>query len=130
MKVIGQHIQLNVSDTAFYRKLLTYLGGKVLSDDDGYLGIEVGQMSYWVFPVEAKHKDKPFNRRARGIHHIAFRVEKRKDVDKFYTNYLQTNSIPVLYKKPQEYPDFGDNYYAVKCEDPDGIVIEVFHRDS
>lgn len=99
-------------------------------DEGGYLGIRVGGLSYWIFPVEEEHINKQFNRRARGIHHIGFQVEKRSDVDTFFTDYLQPNGIPALYEKPKEYPDFGDNYYAVKCEDPDGLVVEVFHKDA
>lgn len=129
MKVQTQHLQLNVSNSDFYRKLFAYFEGKVLMDEGSYLGIQVGQVSFWIFPVDNAHKTHPFNRHARGIHHVGFKVDKREDVDRFYTEYLQANKIPVLYEKPKDYPDFGDNYYAVKCEDPDGIVIEVFHRD-
>lgn len=129
MKATPNHIQLNVSNADFYRKLLTYFEGKLLEDEGGYLGIRLGEMSFWVFPVDEKYKKHPFNRHARGIHHIGFRVEKRADVDTFFNEYLRANGISVLYDKPKDYPDFGDNYYAVKCEDPDGLVIEVFHKD-
>ena len=130
MKAVAQHIQLNVSNPDFYRKLFAYFEGKVLMDEGGYLGMQVGEMSFWIFPVDEQHKDQPFSRHARGIHHLGFRVDSRSDVDAFFKEYLQANGIAVLYEKPKEYPEFGDNYYAVKCEDPDGIVIEVFHKNE
>ena len=62
-----------------------------------------------------------------GLNHVAFRVERREDVDRFRRELLLPRGIPTLYDTPREFPEYAPGYYAVFFEDPDRIKLEVTH---
>lgn len=88
-------------------------------------GASDGKVSLWVFKTSSKNT-KPFNYQATGLNHLAFRVETKAEVDKFYEGFLLKNKINVLHKPAEHYQyNTGKGYYAVFFEDSDRIKLEV-----
>lgn len=119
------HVKLNVSDVKFYKELLAYLGFRILQEYDQGFGASDGQASLWVFK-NSEARQKSFDYRNTGLNHLAFRVDSKADVDRFYKDYLLAKKIPILFE-PAEHPHYnqGKGYYAVFFEDPDHIKLEV-----
>ena len=61
---------------------------------------------------------------ATGIHHIALWARSRKEVDRFYREFLLKEGVPVT-DSPNEYPIYAPGYYAVFFNDPTGIHWEL-----
>jgi len=110
----------------FYDRVLGQLGFRrldalgagapcwALADSDGgHFNIALQQ----AFPEQPAH-----NRRAPGLHHVAFHADTRADVDAFHS-FLTDADLPVL-DPPAEY-DYTPGYYAVFFPDPDGMKLEV-----
>ena len=125
------HIDLTVSDlaasSAYYDKVLGRLGytrsgqyeGEVptweLSDAGSTLSIGLHAAS-----TGAGH-----DRRSAGLHHLAFHLASRADVDDFHA-FLRREEVPIL-DAPAEY-GYTPGYYAVFFADPDGIKLELVHE--
>jgi catechol 2,3-dioxygenase-like lactoylglutathione lyase family enzyme len=129
MKTQLSHIELKVSNPEysfpFYSSLLVYLGYRIIHQDKICIGFFNPPNQIWLTKTRDKYVDVPFHRQHTGINHIAFKVESQKDVDKFYTEFLQPKNIPTLYQTPKLFPEYTPDYYAVFFEDPDRIKIEV-----
>ena len=67
----------------------------------------------------------PHNRYAVGLHHLAFHLSSRSEIDRFH-EFLVSERIKVL-DAPAEY-DYTPGYYAVFFADPDGIKLEVVYE--
>lgn len=62
---------------------------------------------------------------ATGIHHIALWARSRKEVDRFYEEFLLRNNVEVT-ETPADYPVYSPGYYAVFFNDPyTGIHFEL-----
>lgn len=60
-----------------------------------------------------------------GIHHVALWAKNRKEVDRFYHEFLLKNNVEVT-DIPSEYPTYTPGYYAVFFNDPiTGIHFEL-----
>ena len=59
-----------------------------------------------------------------GIHHVALWAYSRKEVDRFYREFLVNENITVT-DSPTEYPIYAPGYYAVFFIDPTGIRWEL-----
>lgn len=70
-------------------------------------------------------KQNYFHRKNTGVNHMAFKVNSREDVDKFYGEFLKDRNMGTLYGSPKEFPEYAKGYYAVFFEDPDRIKLEV-----
>jgi catechol 2,3-dioxygenase-like lactoylglutathione lyase family enzyme len=60
---------------------------------------------------------------APGLHHLAFAVESRADVDAIYAAAVAAGA-DVLHE-PRVWPQYRSDYYATFFLDPDGFRIEV-----
>ena len=129
IKTTFNHLQIYVSDKnrsfPFYKELLSYLGYKVVCEDESCLGMKNGPTDIWMVEVPKENKNKPFSRRNVGVNHLAFGVSKKEDVDKFCKEFLIPRKIRLLYNSPKLFPEYTDRYYAVYFEDPDKIKLEV-----
>ena len=76
-------------------------------------------------PAQGSGKQQRHNRYAPGLHHVAFHVDSRADVDHLYTQ-LSAIGADIL-EPPTEYT-YTPGYYAVSCRDPDGIVLEFVYE--
>lgn len=72
-------------------------------------------------PAQGSGKQQPHNRYAPGLHHMAFHVDSRADVDHLYTQLVAIGAD--ILEPPAEYT-YTPGYYAVSCCDPDGLVLE------
>lgn len=129
MKSKIAHIYLYVSDLEksyeFYKQLLEYLDYKELTKQDwGFAFIKDGT-SFWFEQTPEDHLQDGYHRRRTGLNHIAFRVNSKEEVDKFYSDFLKGTDIKVLYDSPKPWPEYEEEYYAVYFEDPDRIKLEV-----
>ena len=122
------HVDLTVSDLAassvYYDKILDKLGytrsnqygGDVpcweLSSSNSTLSIG----------LHLAKSGSPHNRYSAGLHHLAFHLPSRTEVDDFH-DFLRQEQLPVL-DAPAEY-DYTPGYYAVFFADPDGIKLEL-----
>ena len=74
------------------------------------------------------HKAKvatPHNRYSVGLHHLAFHIASRAEIDSFH-EFLVREYIAIL-DAPTEY-DYTPGYYAVFFTDPDGMKFELVYE--
>lgn len=130
MKASVYHIQINVASPAsmqFYKELLGYFAYAVIDEGKEHVGMTNGTTDFWIIKIEEKHKEKKFHRKAPGLNHIAFKVEKKEDVDVFVREFLNKKKIPTLYQTPRIFPEYTEKYYAVFFEDLERIKLEVVY---
>lgn len=129
MKAKFNHIQIYVSNKdssfPFYKEFLKHLGFKEIYSDDVTLGFDNGEMMFWVNKTQEKYTKNKYHRKNTGLNHLAFSVDSKEDVDKFYKEFLKAKNIPTLYQTPRSFPEYTPTYYAVYFEDPDRIKLEV-----
>ncbi len=123
------HIYLYVSDLdksyEFYKKLLEYLGYReTVKLDWGFAFINNGT-SLWFEKTPKDGVEKGYSRRRTGLNHIAFRVDSKEEVDKFFEEFIKGNKIATLYESPKPFPEYEEGYHAIFFEDPDKIKIEI-----
>ncbi len=139
------HIDLSISDPdrsiPFYEALFVALGyeririaapafqgprprraaWQVRLDSGASFGIEVR-------PSSGPNRERPNDRYAPGMHHMAFHAEETQDVDRVHQVMLAAGA-DVL-DAPADYTGqrgYTPGYYAAFYADPDGIKIEVAH---
>ena len=117
------HISIRVSDfeasKAFYSGLFEFLGLDVLEEYDSAIGWTNGQTRYWIGQADAKGAKHKHHTGDIGIHHYAFQLRSRKDVDDLQ-DYLKARGVTIIDPADVYYED----YYAVFFLDPDGIKLE------
>ncbi|HYB43514.1 MAG TPA: VOC family protein [Candidatus Methylomirabilis sp.] len=132
MKAAVYHVQINVSDASislpFYKALLGYLEYRVVHDSPRVAGFSDGGTDLWLSETDAAHARHGFHRKRSGINHVAFRVSRPDEVDRFHREFLAPRRISPLYGTPREFPEYGPGYYAVFFEDPDRLKLEVVYR--
>ncbi len=125
------HIDLTVNDlarsTPYYERVLGRLGFALYKEESasGSAIFTNGVTSIAVRPPSAEHRDAEFDRYRVGLHHLALRAARRDDVDRFY-EWLVREGHEVS-DAPAEYPEYGEDYYAVFFPDPDGLKLEFVH---
>lgn len=62
--------------------------------------------------------------RAPGIHHIALWARSKREVDRFYREFLLREHVSVT-DPPEAYPHYAPGYFAVFFLDPSGIRWEL-----
>ena len=72
--------------------------------------------------VQADDPDDPFDRHAPGLNHLAFHAASREQVDDLTAGVREREDAAVLYG--DRHP-FAGGYYALYCEDPEGLKVEV-----
>ena len=137
MEPIIDHIQITVKDLsvaeAFYDKLLPLLGFSLRRKGGATIAEHEFQVIEYVHPRLAFAITSPrrvfvndtINRRKPGaLHHIAFRVGSRIEVDSLHSD---LNGIgATIVSPPREYPEYTPpGYYAFFFKDPEGIKYEI-----
>ncbi len=119
-KVVGiDHISIRVSDyeksKAFYGRLFAFLGFEISDEYPSTIGWTNGKTRYWIAPAEGrKHRTGDV-----GLHHYAFELRTRKDVDALQA-FLEKEGVRIVDRADEYYED----YYAVFFLDPDGLKLE------
>lgn len=121
-RVVGiDHLSIRVSDyersKAFYTRLFDFLGFEVEAEYGDTMGWKNGQTLFWIGQAEGR---KTYRIGDVGIHHYAFRLRSRKDVDELDA-FLRNDLKATIVDPAGEY---YDDYYAVFFLDPDGIKLE------
>lgn len=123
-RVVGvDHLSIRVSNfkksKAFYSKLFSFLGFKVLDKYYDAIGWTNGKTRFWISTADAEAKKHKYRIGDVGYHHYAFELRNRKDVDELYS-VLQKLGATIV-DPPDEY---YEDYYAVFFLDPDGLKLE------
>lgn len=117
------HISVRVSDfarsKAFYGRLFDFLGFKVLDEYEDAIGWTNGKTRYWIGQADRKGRKHTFRIGDVGLHHYAFELRSRKDVDALQA-FLKETGAKIVYPADEYY----DDYYAVFFLDPDGMKLE------
>lgn len=117
------HISVRVADftrsKAFYGALFKFLGFKVLGEYDDAIGWTNGKTRYWIGAADAQGKKRKFRIGDVGLHHYAFELRSRKDVDALQAFVKQLGAKIV-----DPAGEYYDDYYAVFFVDPDGMKLE------
>ena len=117
------HISVRVADfarsKAFYSELFGFLGFKVLDEFDDAIGWSNGKTRYWIGQADAQGKRRKHRIGDVGLHHYAFELRSRKDVDDLQA-FLKKLGATIVDPADEYY----DDYYAVFFLDPDGIKLE------
>ena len=124
------HLTLRVRDfdasKAFYSKVLKPLGYEVLMEFDfpgsgKFCGMGVkGKPDFWLAPQSREHP-------AATGQHIAFRAERRAQIDDFHRLALQAGAKDD--GKPGPRPHYHANYYGAFVVDLNGVHIEACSHD-
>jgi catechol 2,3-dioxygenase-like lactoylglutathione lyase family enzyme len=120
-KVVGiDHISIRVSNyeksKAFYGRLFEFLGFEISDEYPNTIGWTNGKTRYWIAPAEGRKKHRIGDV---GLHHYAFELRNRKDVDALQA-FLKDQRVRIVDPADEYY----DDYYAVFFLDPDGIKLE------
>ena len=126
------HLRLNVSDLsrsrAFYGPILQWLGFDELDPHRGPEG-RVDRRRFrkgeFFFLLSEADPGLDHDRASVGLHHLAFAVPSRGDVDAFYREVLLELPGVVVEDPPVDCPEYREGYYATYFLDPDGIKLEV-----
>src|SRR5262249_9611197 len=134
------HVAITVSDLSeameFFTPFLKFLGYEIwdeIRDPNGQrVQITVNHGNGAVFNIwEAKPEfaSHPFEVYEVGLHHLAFHVEKREQVDQVYELVKQLGA--EILDGPAEFPYGGpDGWYAVYFLGPDRLKFEVVHMPA
>jgi catechol 2,3-dioxygenase-like lactoylglutathione lyase family enzyme len=130
------HVELSVLDydasIKFYDRMFGWLGYR------SFWTLDIGYRStYYMarFPLPhsyvgiqpaAQGGKLNHENHATGIHHIALWARNRREIDRFYREFLLKEGITVT-DRPKEYPVYAPGYYAVFFVDPTGIRWELAH---
>jgi catechol 2,3-dioxygenase-like lactoylglutathione lyase family enzyme len=124
-RVVGvDHISIRVSNfeksKAFYEGLFAFLGFEVMAESDGgSMGWSNGKTRFWIGQADAQGRKHRHRIGEVGLHHYAFELRSRKDVDEL-EKYLKDHSVEIVDPADEYYED----YYAVFFLDPDGLKLE------
>jgi catechol 2,3-dioxygenase-like lactoylglutathione lyase family enzyme len=122
------HIELYVSDLdssiSFWTPLMERLGYEAERWSDGmnYFSAE-GEPYLCLLQTAQQHLDAGYHRKRIGLNHLAFRAESRQQVDDIRA-WIKEAGYTLLYDEHYPYATAPD-YYALFCEDPDRIKLEV-----
>jgi glyoxylase I family protein len=134
----AHHIDLVVSSLEtslpFYQELLGWTESGEIVGERGERVVYVwpaGRAPDWYGSLGLREKQSdahgvPFDRYAVGIHHLAFFVGSREEVDE-RARWLRGCGAEIE-SGPQAY-DYMPGYYAVFFYDPDGIKLEILTHD-
>ena len=142
MEPIIDHIEITVRDMAaavpFYDRLLPLLGFELKNRRDVVIdGHEKHVVSYehprLSFAITSPRRtlagEAIHRRRPGALHHLAFRVASRAEVDRLHAGLKAIGAAIV--SSPREYPEYAPaGYYAVYFKDPDGIKYEIMCTDG
>lgn len=120
-KVVGiDHISIRVrhyeKSKDFYKRLFDFLGFEISDEYPGTIGWTNGKTRYWIAAAEGR---KSYRIGDVGLHHYAFELRNRKDVDALQA-WLEEEGVKIVDPAGEYYED----YYAVFFLDPDGIKLE------
>lgn len=122
------HVELYVSDLersiSFWTPFVAFLGYNPERWPGG-IAYTRGQSETYFCLLQAapEHLAVGYHRRRVGLNHLAFRAASRASVDEI-SSWIVRSGHTLLYQDRHPYAG-GPGYYALFCEDPDRIKLEV-----
>ena len=137
MEPIIDHIQITVRDLSiaepFYDAFLPLLGFDIQKknsatiDEHEFHVVEYShpRLAFAITSPRRAFEGEVVHRRKPGaLHHLAFKVGSRADVDRLHSE-LKAIGARIV-SPPREYPEYSPpGYYALFFKDPDGIKYEI-----
>lgn len=121
------HIEIYVSDLdrsiEFWTPFMEQLGYEADRWSGGMNYVKEGQAYLCFLPTPKEHLVAGYHRKRVGLNHLAFRGESRVHVDDMAA-WVKAAGYTLLYEDQYPYAG-GPGYYAMYCEDPDRIKVEV-----
>jgi catechol 2,3-dioxygenase-like lactoylglutathione lyase family enzyme len=121
------HLELYVPDlersVAFWGWLLLELGYLLDNEWDEGCAFRLGESYLVLVQAPGGPDEGPIDRRRPGLNHLAFHVSAPDEVDRL-TEQLRARGVRILYEDRHPHAG-GPNHYAVFCEDPDGLKVEL-----
>lgn len=118
------HVEVCSSDLEssvdFWAWLLDELGYEPKSEWEG--GHSWIKGPTYIVLKRATNSEHQFDRQASGLNHLAFHARSRGQVDDLTARIREREDSTVLYDKQHPY---AGGYYALYCEDPEGIKVEI-----
>ena len=137
MPSIIEHIQISVSDFEksknFYNRIADWLGFEDAGEYEGDASFPQtkGYLKDGLkLLISQCQQEGQHIQGAPGLHHIAFRVDAKSDVDRFYHDVLKNLENIQIQDPPIACPEYGNDYYATFFFDPDGIKLEVMYSTT
>lgn len=142
MEPVVDHIEVTVRDmrtaAPFYDRLLPLLGFDLTRRSEAVIeqhekhvvSYEHPRMGFAITSPLGAFAGEAVNRRKPGsLHHLAFRVPSRAEVDRLHRE-LKAMGAEIV-SPPREYPEYTPaGYYALFFKDPDGIKYEIVCSDD
>ena len=121
------HVEIYVSNLeksiAFWTPFMRFLGYEEDRWSGGMNYVKEGQAYFCFLPAPIEHLSAGYHRKRIGLNHLAFQGKSRAHVDEI-SEWIKTAGYTTLYESKYPYAG-GTNYYALYCEDPDRIKVEV-----
>jgi catechol 2,3-dioxygenase-like lactoylglutathione lyase family enzyme len=124
------HLQVNIhpQNINFYKELFTFLGWKVLYQNETVLGVGGSNGTDLWFEKGIKDLDNDYD--GIGTNHIAITVDHQSEVDEA-VRYLQKLAVKALFGTPRHRPEMvsdpSQTMYQVMFESPDRTLFEVVY---
>jgi catechol 2,3-dioxygenase-like lactoylglutathione lyase family enzyme len=121
------HVEIYVSDlersVSFWTPFMAKLGYEAERWSGGMNYIIEGEAYFCFLQAPKEHVGAGYHRKRVGLNHLAFKASSRSHVDEIAA-WVKAGGFNTLY--PEKYPYAGGpDYYALYCEDPDRIKVEV-----
>ena len=120
------HVEIYVSDLersiAFWTSFMERLGYKAERWSGG-INYMQGETYLCFLQAPGEHLSAGYHRKRVGLNHLAFHARSRAHVDQM-AEWVKSEGYTVLYESKYPYAS-GPGYYAMYCEDPDRIKVEV-----
>ena len=128
------HLRLTVRDIlrsrTFYGALMGRLGYRLVEESGSRLAwaswAPHGTLHWLILSTADPQKRQAHDRYTPGLHHLAWNVETRDEVDAIYKAMVE-QGVAIL-DPPDEY-GYEPGYYAFFFEDPDGLKLEIMNVD-
>lgn len=121
------HVEIYVGDLdrsiAFWSPFMAKLGYEADRWSGGMNYVKEGDAYLCFLQAPAKHLSAGYHRQRIGLNHLAFKGQSRAHVDEIAA-WVKAAGYTALYETQYPFAS-GPNYYALYCEDPDRIKVEV-----
>jgi catechol 2,3-dioxygenase-like lactoylglutathione lyase family enzyme len=120
------HVEIYVGDLGrsmrFWTPFLQQLGYAAERWSGGINYLQ-GDTYLCFLPAPDEHRAAGYHRKRIGLNHLAFHGRSRQHVDEMAA-WVRDQGYTLLYEDRYPYAG-GPGYYAMYCEDPDRIKVEV-----